>query len=749
MSITDLFPPPDDPFALDLEPEEDEPTKPNPRSKDLLGRKNSKIRKKLDELYDQIHKGFNDQARRSDDQLDWWDCYYCKFTGDAQFYNGNAEIYIPIIRDAINARATRGVNQLFPNSNRYVDVVSADGKQPSEIIALLDHYIRRTKLKTRVARPLWINGDVEGQYNLYVDWNEVTRWIVSRETHGPVINQDGSDIEVEGEEFEDLGEEEIKEGMPCPEVLHDCDVLILPATADSVEDALECGGSVTIVRRWSKSQVEAMIERDDIRDEEGEELLDRMKAQGGTVTDQHDIEKTINEHVGIRSRGASCVAWETWTKLPLSLKGEYKEGESRRLARVYFGANRLQLGCRRNPYWNDRCPLLSEPVKKVAGSAKGQSMVESVAPLQYEANDAANEGADSAHYSAMPLVRVSTNVTQPIILNLGAILKAEKDEIEMMAFPDLTPRALQRIQLATAQIFQTLSVNPSMLPQQTSTSRRNQAQVAQEQQVDILTTAEETSVEEGLLSDLMAWFVDLDHQFRDRELTVRAFGEAGIHAEQVQIPPLQNRHRYEVRWSGVEQARNAAQLQQMFMGLNVFKGLAPELMQEGYRFRIAPLAETAAMSMFGARIGAQCLLDMRHQSTIPPEQENQLLREGHEVYVMPLDNDAEHLKSHMQEAQQNGDPFGNYKLHIAAHMKQMQMKAQAQAQQAMQQMMGQMGAPGGQRPGQQRPGGAAGQQAPRQGAMPAGPRQGVQGPPGMIRPDNMPGSGGIMSPRRF
>jgi hypothetical protein len=748
MSLTDLFPSSDAPI-LDLEPEEEEPKEANPRSKDLLGRKNSKIRKKLDELYDQIHKGFNDQARRSDDQLDWWDCYYCKFTGDAQFYNGNAEIYIPIIRDAINARATRGVNQLFPNSNRYVDVVSADGKQPSEIIALLDHYIRRTKLKTKVARPLWINGDVEGQYNLYVDWNEVSRWVVSREIHGPVISQDGIDVEIEGEEFEDLGEEEIIEGMPCPEVLHDCDVLILPTTADSVEEALERGGSVTIVRRWSRSNVEDLVERGEIRDDEGDELLERMKAAGTvTISDQHDIEKSLNEHVGIRSRGASCVAWETWHKLPLSEKGEYKEGEPRRLCRIYFGPNRLLLGCRRNPYWNDRCPLLSEPVKKVAGAAKGQSMVEAVAPLQYEANDAANEGADSAHYSAMPLVRVSSNVTQPIILNLGAILKAEKDEIEMMAFPDLTPRAIQRIQLATAQIFQTLSVNPSMLPQQTSTARRNQAQVAQEQQVDILTTAEETSIEEGMLTDLMAWFVDLDHQFRDRELTIRAFGESGIRASQVQIPTIQNRHRYEVRWSGVEQARNAAQLQQMFMGLNVFKGLAGELAQEGYRFRIAPLAETAAMSMFGARIGAQCLLDLRHQSTIPPEQENTLLVEGHEVFVMPLDNDAEHIQRHMQKAQETGDPFGNFRLHIQNHQKQMQQKAQAQAMQAMQQMMQQMGgAPGGS-PGGQRPGGA-GQSPPRMGAMPAGPRQGVQGPPGMIRPDNMPGSGGIMSPRRF
>src|SRR5207302_1898354 len=114
------------------------------------------------------------------------------------------------------------------------------------------------------------------------------------------------------------------------------------------------------------------------------------------------------------------------------------------------------------------CPLLSEPVIKIAGVFKGPALVEAIAPLQYEANDAANEGADSAHYSAMPIVRVDPEITQPIILNLGAILKGSQGQIEMLQFPDLTPRAVTRIQMAIQQIFQTLGVNPAMLPQQTS-----------------------------------------------------------------------------------------------------------------------------------------------------------------------------------------------------------------------------------------------------------------------------------------
>ena len=97
---------------------------------------------------------------------------------------GDAEVFVPIIHDAVNARVTRFSNQLFPQSGHYLEVTTADGKQPWEIIALENHYIRTGKRKTKVFKPLLRNGDVEGHYNLYGDWNEIRREIVSRETHG-------------------------------------------------------------------------------------------------------------------------------------------------------------------------------------------------------------------------------------------------------------------------------------------------------------------------------------------------------------------------------------------------------------------------------------------------------------------------------------------------------------------------------------------------------------------------------------
>lgn len=724
-----------------VETEEAAPNKELRRDQDLSGKETSPIRKKLDKLYDAIIKGWQDQGKRGDHQDDWWNCYNCMLD-ENQFYTGNAELYVPIVRDAVNARATRFVNQLFPNSSRYVEVISHDGKQPIDIIALLDYYIRHKKLKTKVVKPLSINGDIEGQYNLYVDWGEVTRWIVTKiRRQPPLIGPDGTIEDPDAEPMEDIDEEEIVEGAPGIEVLHDSDVLVLPQTADSIDEALERGGCVVICRRWSKADVETLIDAGEFTKKEGDWLLEYIESGGETRTrDVPDQEKSLAQAIGVRAKSGSIVGLEVWTKLPVSEKGYDEKNGERRLCRVWFGPERRTLGVKRNPYWNDLCPLLSEPVVKIAGRFKGQSIVEPIAPLQWAANDAANEGEDSAHLSAMPMIRVSPNVTVPIIMNVGAILRAEAGEIEMVQFPNLTDRQIQRIAIYTQAIFQTLGVNPAMMPQQTGKpgTKRNQAEIAMEQQVDILTTAEAVSVmEEGILTPLCRWIVDLDHQFRDRKLTVRRFGVMGKHAEMEDIPPQQNSARYWFKWLGAESARNAAMMQQQVAALNVLRGLKPDLMAEGYRLRLGPLIENMSISLFGAATGAQVIEDMRHQSSIDPELENELMMEGHDVPVQPLDNDVDHIKAHSQIAQQLGDPLGNVKLHIASHMQQMQQKVQAQAQMAMRQMMG------GQQQGQPR-----GANGPRPGAMPAGPRVVAQQPAGAIRPDNMPGAGALTMPRR-
>lgn len=710
------------------------------RDADLLGRSNSACRKWLRKRFDAIAQGFEQQADRSDDLDRFWRAWFCELD-DRQFYNGTAEVYVPIIHDAIEARSTRFANQLFPQSGRYVEVTTSDGEQPYEIVALLNHYIKNAKLKTQVVKPLLRNGDIEGQLNLYVDWEEIERQIVSRETRGTMI--DGAEIDNAPEAIVDIKEEDVVEGHPCFEVLHDSDVLVLPQTADSIEQALENGGCAVIVRRWSKDKKKEMAASGDIAKEFADD--DSLSVEPN-FSGLKDIPKALARIIGVRAKGAHFIAFEVWQKVPLNEKGAFDEDGTKRLCRTWYDLDREPMGLKRNPYWNDRCPLLSAPVQKVAGVFKGKSLVEPLMPLQYEANDAANERADADHYSAMPIIaRTPSEGAKPLVLNLAAIWDIPPNDVKFMAFPDLSARANARIIAATQLIFQSLSVTPAMLPQQSGRpgAKRNQAEVAMEQQVELLSVAEAVEVPADLLTEAAEWMVDLDHQFRDRPLTIRQFGEMGIHANMENIPVLQNRHAYNFAWSGSQQQRSTTVTQQQGTAfINVLRGMKAELQAEGFELRLGPILEQQAIAIFGATTGPLVLIDRKHQLTIPIEVEGQLLMEGHEVPVHPMDNDAEHVQRHQAAMQQEGDPWGTIRVHIALHLQQMALKQQAAMKQALAQAVQQQGAPGV--PGGAGPGVAG---TPQPGAVPTGPRQ-FKGPAGAIHPDQMNRSGVLTMPRR-
>ncbi len=701
------------------------------RDRDLLGRRDprSPIRKRLLEIRKAVREGFENQRDRADDIDDYWRIFNCVLS-DKQTYNGNAGIFVPIVHDAVNARSTRFVGQAFPQSGRYVEAISSDGSTSDELVAILDHYIRGEQFKTNVAKPLSRNGDIEGQYNLFVDWNEIKRTLVSRETHGPIDPQTGQ--EMPGPEIVDITEEEITEGMPGFEVLHDTDVLVKPVTADSVDKALAAGGLVAIVRRWSTETVEAKIADGTIREDEGEELLDQM---GKVSQDDRDIAKSLNEEVGIRKRGKEAVVWEVWTCLKLGDKGYSEKGE-RRLCRIFFGPSDLDLGAKRNPYWNDRCPLLSVPQEKIAGQFKGASVVSYVDSIQYEANDAANEMADADHYGALPIVARDPEAGDgPMILNLAAIWDIDPNKVKFMEFPDLGPRGIRRIQLATQQIFQTLGVNPAMLPQQSGAPgrKRNQAEIALEQSVDLLTTAEAVSVmEEGIYTPVCGWIVDLDYQFRDAELEVRMWGEMGHRAAMMKVAPLQNRHGFSFVWRGAEQVKmNAMMMQQGTAALNVAKGLTQQLQQEGVQLKLAPVVEQWFSNLFGPSLASKTIVDMRDQLTVDAELEVEMMLDGFETHPHPLDNDQQKIQVFHQALASSGDPRGTIRVRLQEQMRQMQGKAQAMMMQKLQQSIG---AHGGGGPGQPQPGGQV-----------AGPRL-LKQAPGAIHRDQMPAAGAVTMP---
>lgn len=692
----------------------------------------------LTDLYADIEKGFGEANERTNDQIDFWKLYNCELS-EKQAYDGNSKIYVPIIHDSVNARVTRFVNQIFPANNRYVEVVGGATDKPYALMSLLDHYVQMAKLRTVVMPAMLRCGDMEGQYNLYAGWQKITR-SVAHKVDNPVA--------IDGDEFDDpdlnvesVEEVEVDISRPYAEVISDQDVLVLPTTADSIDEALfTSGGSVTIVRRWSKSLINQKIEDKEIDEENGDAFVKELSDCAADAQKRQNVQKKAIHAAGIQDdgRGLHGVVYETWTVLTL------KDGK-RRLCRIYFsgsdGTNILS--ARRNPYWNDKCPLLSAPLRKVNGSFKGRAPVGTAETLQYQANDAVNMGMDSASYSMLPIIMTDPEKNPRIgsmVLSLAAIWETNPNDTQFAEFPQLWKEALDIVQACKGAIQETLSVNSSMIPQQNAAAKLTQAEVAAEQQVDMLTTADAVTVlEEGILTPLVQRWIEYDHQFRDKEITVRQYGALGVEAAMEPIEPIQFDAYYQFRWFGVEQAKNAQAVQQQIAGLNVLRGIPPQQYQ-GYKLDMTPIIMQLVENTFGPRLAPLVFKSMKSELAEKPEIENEVLAGGMWMPIHMMDDHQQHIQAHSQLMQQSGDPTGAIREHIMQHQQAMQAQVMAQ-QQGGAPMPG--GGPPGQAGGQMQPPG----QPPRMGAQPAAQRP-AQGPPGMIPQDSLMDPSAMPRPQR-
>jgi hypothetical protein len=703
----------------------DEDKSPDLRSKDIS--KRAGVQKQLLDLFDEIEQGFADQSERADDLVDYWDVYNCKLTGN-QFYDGNSKIFVPIVHNAVDARKTRFTNQIFPTNGRNVDVTSSDGGMPYATMSLLEYYVNRAQMRTKVMPALVRNGDVEGQYSIYVWWEKTKRKVTYKVTETPMM-PDGSAPNAAAEPVETIKEEEIEDAFPCVEVLKDADVLILPQTADTISEAIASGGSVTIIRRWSKAKVRAMVREGVIREDTAEALIGQMtsKQKAG-----QENQKVHLEAAGIKNDGGTkfALVYQTWSIL--KVKGE------RVICESFYGGENNILGSRRNPLWSDRVPVLSVPVEKVAGAFKGISKVKPCCDIQYFANDAINEAADSAAYALMPIVMTDPAKNPRIgsmVLSLAAVWETSPQDTTFAQFPALWKDGFAMVSAAKAEIAQALSTSPAGITSGGSQdqSKMSQAQIAQEQQIDILNTADAvTVIEEGILTPLLELFVDMDHQYRDNDITVKQFGQMGVEASMEAIPPIQYNTRYQYKWFGVEQARSAQQIQQQIAGMNVIRGIPPEQLN-GYKVNLVPVVTQLVENTFGPRLAPLIFLSPEQQLPVPVGSENNLLLSGYEVPVHDLDDDQQHIQAHttiLQTPEGKAAPNAKKTLaHIFAHMQAIAKKQQAQ----MQPQQGAPGVPGGAVAQQPQPGVAG---SPRMGAQPA-QATGGQGPPGMIHHDQI------------
>lgn len=664
------------------------------------------VQKQLSSLYSAVERAFEDKKTQSNLIDECWDIYNCVLNANQQYISQNSQAYVPIVRDAIDARETRFINTLFPQNGRYADVVDSEGRVPYDLIALLDYYVGAARLRSHVVPALIRAGDISGNYALYVEWDEKFRYVVNKESKAEVLTETGAPIPG-AKEYDDISYEEVKDERATFSVLDVRNLAVLPTQVDDVEDA----EVVAVALRYTESKIKDCIKKGIFEKATAEQLLKNM-GSGNKSDTNSDTPKKSSEAAGVKddSKGnKTALIYQVWSRM--KIKGEM------RLMVSHFGGADVYLGCKRNPYWNDRVPVILQPVNKRGDSVWGTSEVEPVKALQYSANDAVNMGLDSAQYALLPIVLVDPEKTPQVgsmVLSMAAIWMADPASTKFAEFPPLWKDAFTIVGSCKEQIFQSLGVNPAMIPHGNASKKPSQAEVAQAQQVALESTNDQIAILEAVLARVLEWCYDLDYQYRTKDITVKKFGQLGLQATMDQVEPFQTRQRYVFRWYGSESLKATQQVQQMISWGNVLKGMPPQVLN-GRKVDLGPMLEFITEITCGPRIAPHVLIDQRHQLSVDPDLENELIRNQFPVQTHAMDNDVEHLQKHMPEMQTN--PSEYMKGHIMEHIKQLKEKS-AQAQQGQQP---QLPAPG----------------APRPGAI-AQPPTGAQNPPGAVSPDQMP-----------
>ncbi len=691
-------------------------------------RQESKAYEQAEKLYDLICKAYENKNQQADAIEEYWSIFNCSPDENAQ-YAGNSQGYIPAVRDAINARAKRALKQLFPANNKHVDGLSSDGAPPFTQLSLLEHYIRKTRLRSLVRTDL-IAGDVTGQWNLMVDWSTSTRSVTKLVKRNPMVEGDDlldvTDPTSEEEATED--EDVIEQG---PEIVDFAteDLAVIPPTCNDLQKA-RC---VVLKLRMSADKVREM-------EDEGVFILPPQTdieefCKPDQKRDKKNPPKRQANDAGVKTEGTNKYALIYMAYTKLDLGGEHKDE-----AIVYYAGPEQIVGIIKNPLWSGKRPIISEPVERVQGSFFGKSKIEPVKFLQWNLNDFWNMGQDSAMYSLLPIFAADP-LKNPnwasMTMGLAAIWPIAPDGLKTIEFPQLWKDAAGICDLIKRQIWESLDVNEMMMGRMPQGRKNNQLMGSMQQEQSINITDHAQRYEDVVLNPLCEFLFEFDQQYRTKEIMIEQRGEIGYKAALETIAVPQWGERFFFRWSGTEFMLGMQRLQQQIAWMNVLKGIPPQLLN-GRTLDVTPILEAGTENIFGPEMAPKILIDKRSMYTVSAQAENEMLHNGFQVFTHEADDDPQHLQEHMRGASMSGDPLGLFKEHMAQHMMQLQKKREMQ----MQPKPG--GAPGG-------PGGGAGSAppqgvagAPRPGALPA-PGRPAQNPPGAIQQDQM--ADGAVGPR--
>jgi len=685
-------------------------------------------------LYPLIQSAYDNQAEAARQIEEFWNIYNGQPDSNLQ-YAGNSQGYVPVVRDAVNARAKRALKQLFPVKHKHVEAVGSDAETPYPQLALLEHYIRKLKLKDIVRSDL-VAGDVTGQWNLYIDWTKSYRRVTELVKRNPILSTvEGEEIGLTdpNEEIEETQQTEIVEEGPEVVDFATEDLAVVPPTCNDIEKAT----ATSIILRMSKSRVKQMVDEGVFLLPEKKDISAWIEAQGkwtGSERAKPPADQRC-ENAGIRVEGTDEHAAIYEVAAMLDFEDQPKGEKSvKQLGLIYYAGEQDIVGIIKAPWWGGKRPILSAPIERIKGSFRGVSKIEPVKFMQWQLVDFWNMGQDSGMYSMLPIV-MTDPLSNPnyasMVYGLAAVWAVDPTKTKFAEFPQLWKDAANICDNMKRQIWESMDVNEMMMGRMPP-GRKNNAMIGsvqQEQMTNIMDHAERYEGE--MLDPLVERLFEYDRQFRTTSLTVLTKGEVGAKAAMMEIQPQQFGERYYFQWAGTSEVMGMQRMQQQIATMNVLRGVPPQQLN-GRKLDISPIIEKLVENVFGPELTPRILIDERNKFTIPPEVENEIMHNGIPVEVHEADEDVAHIQSHQSAARMTQDPGGRMRAHLAKHVMAMKIK-QEMAMGQQQPAPGVPGAPGPSAGGAAQPGMAG---TPRPGAMPA-PGRPVQQPAGAVHADTM------------
>lgn len=689
--------------------------------------------KEAAKLYTFVQSAYDNQADAAREIEEFWRIY-AGLPDENLMYAGNSQGYVPVCRDAINARAKRALKQLFPLKHKHIEAVGSGDDTPYPQLALLEHYIRKLKLKDVVRSDL-VAGDVTGQWNLYIDWSKSYRRVTELVKRNPVMQMDGEDTELTDATTEADEKEEVEVIEEGPEVVDFAteDLAVVPPTCNDLEKAT----ATSLILRMSKAKVRQMVDEGVFVLPDKTDISTWMVETGkwaGSQAKPADEQRCENAGIRVEGTDEHAAIYEVAAMLDFedSPKGEKK---SKSLGLIYFAGESDIVGIIKAPWWGGKRPILSAPIERIKGSFRGVSKIEPVKFMQWQLVDFWNMGQDSGMYSMLPIV-MTDPLSNPnyatMVYGLAAVWAADPNKTKFANFPMLWKDAANVVDNMKRQIWESMDVNEMMMGRMPA-GRKNNGMVGavqQEQMTNIMDHAER--YESEMLDPLVERLFEYDRQFRTKPLTVLTMGEVGVKASMQEVEPQQFGERYFFQWAGTSEVMGMQRMQQQIATLNVLRGIPPQALN-GITLNISPIIELITDNVFGPELTPRILVDNRNKFTIPAEVENEIMHNGIPVEVHEADDDIAHIQSHQSVAKITGDPGGRLRAHLAKHVMALRVKQEMAMGQQQAQGGGVPGAPGPSVGGQAAPGMAG---TPKAGAMPADGRP-AQQPPGAIHADQM------------